>query len=161
MISQTLVSDRSSSANSSGMRVRVAPPDIPIASARCIARVCPGITVNSGVIHSGMPDGIRITLWLSASASGLLVTTRRSALRSFSCASRLTNRESVLPSAVTARLAVEMGVSLGWHKWVGLHGAVMALDHYGASAPAARIIKEFGFTVERVVEQALAVAGRR
>ena len=70
-------------------------------------------------------------------------------------------RESVLPSAVTARLAVEMGVSLGWHKWVGLHGAVVALDHFGASAPAPRIIKEFGFTVEHVVEQALAVAGRR
>jgi transketolase len=70
-------------------------------------------------------------------------------------------RESVLPSAVTARLAVEMGISQGWHKWVGLQGAIVALDRYGASAPAPRLLKEFGFTVEHVVEQALAVVGRR
>jgi transketolase len=70
-------------------------------------------------------------------------------------------QEGVLPAAVTARVAVEMGVSLGWYRWVGPRGAVVALDHFGASAPAPRLIKEFGFTVERVVEQALAVAGRR
>jgi len=70
-------------------------------------------------------------------------------------------KEHVLPKAVTARVAVEMGVSLGWHKWVGSQGAVVGLERFGASAPAGRLIKEFGFTVERVVEQALAAAGRR
>jgi transketolase len=70
-------------------------------------------------------------------------------------------RERVLPKAVTARVAVEMGVPLGWHKWVGPQGAVAGLERFGASAPAPRLIKEFGFTVERVVERALAVAGRR
>jgi len=64
-------------------------------------------------------------------------------------------RESVLPEAVTARLAVETGVSLGWHRWVGPKGALITLDHYGASAPYQTIMKEFGFTAENVVKQAV------
>ncbi|MGH2520958.1 MAG: transketolase-like TK C-terminal-containing protein, partial [Anaerolineales bacterium] len=66
-------------------------------------------------------------------------------------------RESVLPASVTARFAVETGVSLGWHKWVGDRGGLLTLDHYGASAPAGRIMKEFGFTAENVAEKALAL----
>ncbi len=69
-------------------------------------------------------------------------------------------RESVLPSSVTARLAVESGASLGWHKWVGPQGGLVTLDRYGASAPAARIFKELGFSVENVVAKALAVIGK-
>jgi transketolase len=66
-------------------------------------------------------------------------------------------RESVLPAAVTARLAVEAGVELGWHRWVGTHGATLTLNRYGASAPAARVFKELGFSVENVVARALAL----
>jgi transketolase len=69
-------------------------------------------------------------------------------------------RDSVLPAAVTARLAVEAGVSLGWHRWVGPQGGLLTLDRYGASAPAARIFKELGFTVENVVARAKAVLGK-
>jgi transketolase len=68
-------------------------------------------------------------------------------------------RESVLPSAVTARLAVETGVSQGWHRWVGPRGGLITLDHYGASAPAPKIMQEFGFTAENVVTQALKLVG--
>jgi transketolase len=68
-------------------------------------------------------------------------------------------RESVLPVAVTARLAVETGVSLGWDRWVGPKGATITLNHYGASAPAPRIMKEFGFTAENVVAEALKLIG--
>jgi transketolase len=68
-------------------------------------------------------------------------------------------RESVLPAAVTARLAIETGVSLGWHRWVGPRGAMITLDHYGASAPYQRIMKEFGFTAENIVAQALKLVG--
>ena len=60
-------------------------------------------------------------------------------------------RESVLPRAVRARVAVEAGVSLGWERWVGDDGAIVGLDHFGASAPAGTIFEKFGFTVERVV----------
>jgi transketolase len=69
-------------------------------------------------------------------------------------------RESVLPASVTARLAVEAGVELGWHKWVGMQGDTLTLNRYGASAPAARVFKELGFTVENVVATALRVLGK-
>ncbi|NLT16366.1 MAG: transketolase, partial [Clostridiales bacterium] len=61
-------------------------------------------------------------------------------------------REKVLPSAVRKRVAVEAGTSFGWQKYSGLDGAVVSIDHYGASAPAGVLFKEFGFTVENVVE---------
>ncbi len=69
-------------------------------------------------------------------------------------------RESVLPAGVTARLAVEAGVSLGWHRWVGDRGDTLTMDGYGASAPAARLFKEFGFTVDNVVAKAMALVGQ-
>lgn len=66
-------------------------------------------------------------------------------------------RESVLPKAVRARVAVEAGTSFGWHKYVGLDGACLTIDHFGASAPASRLFKEFGFTVENLVDVAKGV----
>jgi transketolase len=60
-------------------------------------------------------------------------------------------RESVLPRSVRARVSVEAGVSLGWDRWVGDDGAMVSLDHFGASAPAGTIFEKFGFTVDRVV----------
>jgi len=60
-------------------------------------------------------------------------------------------KESVLPTGVRKRLAVEAARSFGWHQYVGLDGKVLGLDHFGASAPAERVFKEFGFTVENVV----------
>ena len=61
-------------------------------------------------------------------------------------------RESVLPPAVRKRVSVEVGVSLGWERWVGDEGAIVGLDHFGASAPAATIFEHFGFTAERVTD---------
>ena len=63
-------------------------------------------------------------------------------------------RESVLPRGVTARVAVESGVSLGWERWVGDDGAIVGLDHFGASAPAGTVFEKFGFTVDRVADVA-------
>ncbi|HSK53052.1 MAG TPA: transketolase [Clostridia bacterium] len=61
-------------------------------------------------------------------------------------------RDSVLPDAVRRRVSVEAGVSLGWERWVGDEGAIIGLDHFGASAPAGTVFKEFGFTIERVAD---------
>ena len=61
-------------------------------------------------------------------------------------------REAVLPSSVTARVAVEAAVTAGWYKYVGLQGKVVGIDHFGESAPAPELFKEFGFTVENVVK---------
>ena len=58
---------------------------------------------------------------------------------------------SVLPQGLP-RIAVEAGVSDGWYKYVGLNGAVIGLDRFGESAPAELLFKEFGFTVDHVVE---------
>ncbi|MCB1877576.1 MAG: transketolase, partial [Chromatiales bacterium] len=60
-------------------------------------------------------------------------------------------RESVLPKAVTARVAVEAAVTAGWWKYVGSNGAVVGIDRFGESAPDKALFKEFGFTVENVV----------
>lgn len=60
-------------------------------------------------------------------------------------------RESVLPAAVTARVAVEAGVSALWYRYVGLNGRVIGIDSFGESAPAADVFEHFGFTVNNVV----------
>ncbi len=70
-------------------------------------------------------------------------------------------RQSVLPTAVTARLAVEAASPLGWERWTGLGGGIIGIDRFGASAPGATLFKEYGFTVEHVVERALALVGQR
>ena len=69
-------------------------------------------------------------------------------------------QESVMPSAVRARVAMEAGTTMPWYRFVGLDGKVLGLDHYGASAPAAILFKEFGFTVENVVKAAKEVVGK-
>jgi transketolase len=61
-------------------------------------------------------------------------------------------RDRVLPPAVRKRVSVEVGVSLGWERWVGDEGAIIGLDHYGASAPAGTIFERFGFTGDRVAD---------
>jgi len=66
-------------------------------------------------------------------------------------------RESVLPAGVRKRVTVEMGVPMGWERYAGDEGAVIGLDHFGASAPAGTLFKEFGFTSERVRDVARSV----
>ena len=66
-------------------------------------------------------------------------------------------REAVLPPGVRKRVSVEIGVPLGWERWTGDEGAIIALDHFGASAPAAAIFEHFGFTANRVAEVGRAV----
>ncbi|EKD55138.1 MAG: hypothetical protein ACD_60C00025G0035 [uncultured bacterium] len=66
-------------------------------------------------------------------------------------AENLAYQESVLPPSVSARIAIEAAASDGWYKFVGCHGKVMGLDHFGASAPANDVFKACGFTVERLV----------
>ncbi len=63
-------------------------------------------------------------------------------------------KESVLPSAVTRRVAVEAGIADYWYKYVGLNGKIVGMRSFGESAPAELLFKEFGFTVENVVAQA-------
>lgn len=69
-------------------------------------------------------------------------------------------RGSVFPPSIPPRLAVEAGVTQGWRRYVGDRGEVIGLDHYGASAPAAVLMREYGFTVENVCRRALSLLGK-
>ncbi|MGG6238324.1 transketolase [Nodosilinea sp. AN01ver1] len=68
-------------------------------------------------------------------------------------------QESVLPKAVTKRLAVEAGITMGWCRYVGAEGDVIGVDRFGASAPGGLVMEKFGFTVENVVSKAKALLG--
>jgi transketolase len=68
-------------------------------------------------------------------------------------------RDQVLPPAVKARVAVEAASPMGWHRWVGDEGRVVAISHFGASAPAKEIFSQLGFTAENVAAKAKAALG--
>lgn len=68
-------------------------------------------------------------------------------------------KESVLPQAVTKRLAVEAGVSFGWHKYVGTGGDTVSINSFGASAPGTVCLEKFGFTVDNVLAKAKKLLG--
>jgi transketolase len=69
-------------------------------------------------------------------------------------------RESVLPKGIRKRVTVEAASPLGWHRWAGDEGAILAIDRYGASAPGEEILRHYGFTPEHVTAAALRVLGR-
>ncbi|MEX1138191.1 MAG: transketolase [Bacteroidota bacterium] len=69
-------------------------------------------------------------------------------------------KESVFPLKTIKRLAIEAGVSLGWHRYVGIGGEIICMNRFGASAPGDRLMKEFGFTTEAVLEKAKALLKR-
>jgi transketolase len=69
-------------------------------------------------------------------------------------------QKSVLPPEITVRLAVEAGVSQGWHRWLGERGTMISVDRFGSSAPSKVVFKEYGFSVENVVSKARELLGK-
>jgi transketolase len=69
-------------------------------------------------------------------------------------------KESVLPSSIRARLAVEASSPFGWERYTGLDGEILAMESFGASAPGKQLFERFGFTVSSVVEKALALCDK-
>lgn len=61
-------------------------------------------------------------------------------------------KEEILPNKIRRRVAIEMAATQSWYKYVGLDGAVIGIDKFGASAPATQVIENYGFTVEHVLE---------
>jgi transketolase len=114
---------------------------------------------------TGIPDVILIAsgseVYLALEARGLLaqkgVAVRVVSMPSWELfdAEPESYREAVLPPQVTARLAIEAGVTQGWAKYVGLGGDVMGLERFGASAPYKVLMEKFGFTAEAAAERAL------
>ena len=70
-------------------------------------------------------------------------------------------RAAVLPPELRARVSIEAASSFGWQRYVGEAGEIVAIDRFGASAPAARLFEEFGFTAEAVAERARATLARQ
>jgi transketolase len=64
-------------------------------------------------------------------------------------------QHQVLPPTITRRVAVEAAASLGWHRFTGLDGAVVAIDRFGASAPGDQVMAHLGITVDAVVAAAI------
>jgi len=62
-------------------------------------------------------------------------------------------QRSVLGSKKRKKIAVEAGVAMGWEKWTGPDGLIIAMDSFGASAPAERLFEEFGFSVEKIYKK--------
>jgi transketolase len=69
-------------------------------------------------------------------------------------------RENVFPKRIKARVTVEAGSPLGWHRWAGDEGAVIGIERFGASAPGEEVFQHLGFTAEHVTSAALRVLGR-
>lgn len=69
-------------------------------------------------------------------------------------------RETIFPKSVSARLAVEAALPMGWHRYVGDHGDVIGVERFGASAPGNVVMEKLGFTVDHVVERATTLLGK-
>jgi transketolase len=64
-------------------------------------------------------------------------------------------KDSVLPPKVTARVAVEAGIGMGWERYVGSTGAVIGINRFGASAPGSLVIKKYGIKASAIVSKAM------
>ncbi|MFT4414846.1 transketolase [Fredinandcohnia humi] len=136
----------------------------------------PYLAINKEVIYEGVKKGAYVVSEAKGSADGILLASGSEVSLAIEAQKELENeniyvsvvsmpswdrfekqsneyKESVIPSTVRTRLAIEMGSSLGWHKYTGDKGAVLAIDQFGASAPGEQIMKEFGFTTENVVNE--------
>jgi transketolase len=105
------------------------------------------------VIATGSEVGICVDAVKAANSQGLRVRLVSMPCTEVFDAQDAAYRESVLPKAVTARLAVEAGATLGWWKYVGSEGRVLGIDRFGASGKAADLFPHFGFTADNVGRQ--------
>jgi transketolase len=79
----------------------------------------------------------------------------------YQCREDPSYREQILPSAVRARVSVELASTFGWERYVGCDGKMLGMNTFGASAPLKELQKKFGFTVDAVVAAAKEALGRR
>jgi transketolase len=114
-----------------------------------VLRDCDGVP-DAIIIGTGSEVGLAMEAAGSLAAKGKKVRVVSMPSTSVFDAQDEAYRESVLPSAVTARIAVEAGVTDYWRKYVGLGGKVIGIDTFGESAPAGDVYRHFGITAENV-----------
>jgi transketolase len=112
------------------------------------------VTPKLILIATGSEVGLAMKAWSKLNVQGIPTRVVSMPCWEFFDAQTPKHKESVLPSRVRARLSVEAGVSLGWAKYVGDKGDTIAVDRFGASAPAEDVFRDYGFTVENVVRKA-------
>ncbi|SEK94379.1 transketolase [Streptacidiphilus jiangxiensis] len=133
-------------------------------------------TAKGGYVHTEAEGGDAKVVLIGTGSELQLAVAAREALQAEGIPTRVVSmpsiewfaeqtqeyRDSVLPPAVRARVAVEAGIALTWYRFVGDAGRVVSLEHFGASADAKVLFREFGFTPEHVVaaaKESLAAAG--
>ncbi len=118
-----------------------------------------GATPEAIIIATGSEVGIAMEAAAALESQGKKVRVVSMPSTNVFDAQDAAYKESVLPAAVGARVAVEAGVTDFWRKYVGLNGRVVGIDTFGESAPGGVLMKEFGFTAENVVENVKALIG--
>jgi transketolase len=121
----------------------------------------PGGIVDAILIATGSEVGLAVEAQTLLSARG--VRARVVSMPSWEIFARQERayRDEVLPPNIRARVSIEAGITLGWERWVGDNGAMIGIDNrFGASAPAATILQELGFTADNVASTAAAVVER-
>lgn len=106
------------------------------------------------LIASGSEVGLALEAREKLTTAGIPTRVVSMPCQEFFDAQSAKYKESILPSNVRARVAIEAGVSLGWAKYVGDAGDTLTVDRYGASAPAEDVFRDYGFTVENVIRKA-------
>ncbi|RAG86317.1 transketolase [Streptacidiphilus pinicola] len=134
-------------------------------------------TAKGGYVHTEAEGGSAQVILIGTGSELQLAVAAREALQAEGVPTRVVSmpsvewfeeqsqeyRDSVLPPSVKARVAVEAGIGLTWYRFVGDAGRIVSLEHFGASADAKVLFREFGFTPEHVVaaaKESLAAAGR-
>ena len=146
--------------------------DVPVLDAEAVAGAVRGAYVLRDAANGGgEPDLILIAtgseVWVTLAAATLLEEEGVAArVVSMPCWELFAEqpeeyRESVLPPSVDARLAVEAGISLGWKRWIGSAGEAVSIERFGASAPGATVLSNFGYTPENIARRARDLLGRR
>lgn len=129
---------------------------------------------RGGYILAGAPDETPDAILIGTGSEVALCMSARERLRSFGIEARVVSlpcwrlfdeqdegyREAVLPRAVSARVTVEAASPLGWERYSGARGVILGIDRFGASAPGDTVMKELGFTAERVTAAVLRLLGR-
>ena len=126
---------------------------------------------SGGYTLADAPDGRPVIILIATGSEVALALAARERLMASDLAVRVVSlpcwslfdaqaqayRDAVLPPSVGARLAIEAGISQGWHRYVGLRGDVLGIDRFGASAPGETLLYQFGFTVDNVCARAMAL----
>ncbi len=126
---------------------------------------------RGGYVLADAPDGKPELILMATGSEVALIVAAREQLLARKIAVRLVSlpswelfdaqpreyRDAVLPPAIGARLAVEAGVPLGWHRYIGDRGDVLGVERFGASAPSSVMMREYGFTADNVCTRALAL----